>query len=67
VIVAGNGTVALIGVVGRRLVLRDSEIFANSLSQLIVFDLENGASDALQLAESIIDFHLNFDSFIRPK
>jgi hypothetical protein len=67
VIVAGNGTVTLIGVVGKRVVFRDSEIFANSPSKLIVLDLKNGASNMLQLAESIIDFHLNFSHLVRPK
>jgi hypothetical protein len=66
-IVAGNGTAALIAVVSKKFVFRDSEIFADSPRKLIASDLKNGFSDTLQFAESIIDFHLNFDHLVRPK
>jgi hypothetical protein len=61
VIVVGNGTAALIAVGGKKLVFRDSELFAGSLKRLIMFDLKNGVSKMLQFAESIIDCHLNFN------
>jgi hypothetical protein len=64
VIVTGNGTVAPIAVVGKKLVFCDSEIFADSSRKLIVFDLKNGVSDRLGFAESIIDFCLNFNHLI---
>jgi hypothetical protein len=65
-IVAGNGTVALI-TVGKKVVFHDNEIFADSPRKLIVFGLKNGVSDTVQFAESIIDFHLNVNHFVRPK
>jgi hypothetical protein len=67
VIVAGNATAALIAVVDKKLVFRDSEIFAGSPRKVTVFDLKNGVSDRLQFAEPIIDFHLNFNHLVRPK
>jgi hypothetical protein len=63
-IVAGNGTAALITVVGKELVFRGNAIVADLLRRLIVFDLKNSISDALQFAESIIDFHVNFNHLV---
>jgi hypothetical protein len=61
VIVARNRAAALIAVVGMKLMFRDSEIFADSPTKLIVVDLKNGAGNTLPFAESIVDFHLNFN------
>jgi hypothetical protein len=67
VIVAGSRTAGLIAIIGKKLVFRDSEIFTDSPRKLIMFNLKNGISDRLQFAESIIDFHLNFNHLLRPK
>jgi hypothetical protein len=64
VIVAGNGIAALITVGGKKSVFRDSEIFADSPKKLIMFDLKKGISDTVQFAESILDFHLNFNHLV---
>jgi threonine dehydrogenase-like Zn-dependent dehydrogenase len=64
VIVVGTGTTALIAVAGKKLVFRGSEIFADSLRKLVMFELKNDVSDTLQLAEFIINFHLNFNHLI---
>jgi hypothetical protein len=47
VIVAGNGTAAVVVVVRKKLVFRDSDISADSSRKVIVFDLKNGVSDTL--------------------
>jgi hypothetical protein len=60
VTVARNGTPVLM-VVGKNLVARDNKIFADSSAKFIIFNLKNGVSDKLQLAESISDFHLIFN------
>jgi hypothetical protein len=51
----------------QKLMFRDSESFADLPGKLIVFDLKNGISDTPQFAESIIDFHLNFNHVVSPK
>jgi hypothetical protein len=44
----------LIPVGGKKLVFRDSEIFADSPKKPIMFDLRNGVSYTLQFMESIL-------------
>jgi hypothetical protein len=67
VTVAGNGIAAPIAVVAKKLMFRDSEIFAGSPRKAIRFDRKNGVNDTLQFAEPIINSRLNFNQLIRPK
>jgi intraflagellar transport protein 80 len=63
-LVAGNGIVTLVAVIGKKIVYRDCEVFAESPRKLTVFDLKNGVSENIQFTECIVDFYLNFNNLI---
>jgi hypothetical protein len=56
-----GGQRALLAVGGKKLLFHDSGLFADLPKKRFLFDLKNGISDMLQFAESIVDFHLNFN------
>jgi hypothetical protein len=62
--VADKGSAAMIAVDDKKLLFRDSELFADSPKKLIMFSLKTGGSDTLQFAKSILDFHLNFNHLV---
>lgn len=63
-IVAGNGTASLVAAIGKKVVYRDCEVFAESPRKLTVFDLKNGISETLQFVDCVLDFYLNFNNLI---
>jgi hypothetical protein len=63
-IVARNGTAALITIIGKKLVFRGSEIFADSPGKFIIFNLKTDVSDKLHFAEFISDFHFIFNHLV---
>jgi hypothetical protein len=60
----GQRPAALVVVGDTKLVFRESEILADSPTKLILFHLKNSVNDMLKFAESILDFHFNFNHLV---
>ena len=64
VLVAGNGTLALVAVTGKKIVYKDCEVVSETPKKLTIFDLKNGITENLQFNECIVDFYMNFNNLI---
>lgn len=63
-LVSGGLSIAMISIVGKKIVFKDCEVVSENPKKVVVYDLKYGRSEQIVSNEAILDFFLNFGYLI---